>query len=80
MTFAGKGKTRNILSLGQILHIFLKWKFLAFLVSLETLLHNVILFFWKLSYERMFFAEADMWKDILLKIDTGFFFFFLEST
>jgi hypothetical protein len=22
--------------------------------------------FWKLSYERLFFAEADMWEDVLL--------------
>jgi hypothetical protein len=41
----------------------LKW---TFLISLETRLCHMM-FFWKLSYERIFFwgGEADMWEDVV---------------
>jgi hypothetical protein len=38
-----------------------KWKFLLFLES--QLCH--VMFFWKLSYAWMYFAEADMWEEML---------------
>jgi hypothetical protein len=48
-------------------HMVLKWKFL---VSLETHLYHVMVF-WKLSYERtFFFPEADIWEDVLLRTVT----------
>lgn len=48
------------------IHQSMKWNFL---VSLETQLCHVI-FFWKPLWEDFFlFAEADMWKNVLLRID-----------
>ena len=44
---------------------------MKFLVSLETQLCHVI-FFWKLSYKRMFLLKQT-WEDVLLKTDTWCF-------
>jgi hypothetical protein len=51
------------------LKMLMKWKFVIFLESQLC----PVMCFWELSYERMFFAEADMWEGALLRTDMWYF-------